>query len=131
MRRPGARDPIGILVGIAAAGTSRERVHHIHLQPLGQQYGLMLRFQTLPGDLLVGMDGVAVTAQRADNQTMIRYELLEPVQFFVIVQQDIRFAVGCTRVISSTEFNGVQPGVLDILQSLFQWLIAEQSSKYA
>jgi len=71
MGRPGAGDPVGILRGVAVAGAAGEIDHHGHAEALGQQDGLAIDFPIDAGDLLVGVERVAMAAQGADGYAVV------------------------------------------------------------
>jgi hypothetical protein len=71
VRRPGSRDPVGVLGVVAVARAAREVNHHRHAQFLRQQNRLAIDFAIAFGDLAHRVQRLAVAAQRADREAVV------------------------------------------------------------
>src|SRR5204863_6997201 len=85
--RPAISNPIGILVGWIAAGATGETNDHLHIQLLSKQHRSAKSFCVAVGDSLVGINRVAMAAQRRDLDVVV-VKLFSPrLQLGVVSEQ--------------------------------------------
>ena len=75
--RPGTGNPVGRAILRAAAGTAAEAHNALYAQPFGQQHRVLKILPKGFGHVRVGMDGVAVRAERRQFQTVFLQYALE------------------------------------------------------
>ena len=121
--RPRAGDPVGPFGVRRIARAAAEIDHHRHAELLRQQDRLPAGFLVVLRALLVGMQRIAVAAQRADAEAVIGQLLLEVVQFARVVEHR-EFAVGVARIVSGAQFHGIDVVALQFLENVFQRTIA-------
>ena len=114
VRRPGAGDPVGPLGFVAIARAAGKIDDHGNAQFLGQADGFAADVLIVLGALLIGVQRIAVAAQRADGEAVIRQLLLEFVQFGLAVQHG-QLAVWIARVIACPEFHRIDIDALEFL----------------
>jgi hypothetical protein len=71
------------------------------------------------GTLLVGVQRIAVAAQGADADAIVRQLLFELVQFGFAVQHG-QLAVWIARIVAGSEFHGVNIDALKLFQNIVE-----------
>ena len=87
------------------AGAAGKIDHHRHAQLLRQPNGLAADVLIVPGAVAIRMQRIAVAAQRADGETVIRQRLLERVERGAVVQHR-QLAVRVAGIIARAQFHG-------------------------
>jgi hypothetical protein len=88
------------------ARAAAEIHHHRDAQLLGQPDGLAADLLIVPSRVLIGMQRVAVAAQRADGEAVVVQLLLELLELALVLEHG-ELAVGAAGVVSGAEFHGV------------------------
>src|SRR5439155_13570702 len=115
------------VVGIAR--TARKVDAHRHAQLLRQQDGLAADLLIVFGNLLVGMQRVAVTAQRTDGEAVVGKLLLEVEQLRYFVQHR-ELAVRVAGIIARAQFDRIDIDALQFLQNVVERHLRQQGGKY-
>ena len=119
IRRPGTGDPVGPLGFVAVAGAAGKIDDHGDAQFLGQTDGFAAGFLIMPGALLVGVQRVAVAAQGADGEAVVRQLPFEFVQFGFAVQHG-QLAVWIARIIARSKLHRIDIDALEFFQNIVE-----------
>ena len=126
--RPGAGDPVGGLVVLAAAGAAGEGYHGVHMHFLGEHDGVFKVLMELPGDFLVGMHGVAMGGQRRDFEVVF----LQGREHFVDLLGMCEEFPGVTvRLAGEADFHGLHAQTGKILAGVLKGSVLQKNRKYA
>ena len=104
--RPGTGDPVGSGRVRGVAGTSGEIDDNGDAELFGQQDRLATDLAVFLGARRVGMQRIAVTAERADRDAVVFQDLLELGQGGVVVEHG-ELAMRVAGIIAGAEFDGV------------------------
>ena len=122
---PGADHPVGVLGLGAVAGAAGEAVNLMDAQLLRHEDGVVHIVVKLLGNLLVGMDGVAVAAQSADFQAGLLDGLYKLVELGLVVEQHAGVAVVLAGIAAAADFHHLGAQGLKIGKSLLQGGLAD------
>src|ERR1035438_8381123 len=127
----GAIDPkTGFVVDLKELKETAEIHHHLDAELLGQPDGLLADVLIVGRPVLIRMQRVAVAAQGADGDSVVRQETLEILEITLVLQHG-ELAVGAAGVISGTEFHGIDLVAFQLLEDTLSGQLRQQRSEYA
>ena len=127
--RPGTGNPVGRAILRAAAGTAAEAHNALYAQPFGQQHRVLKILPKGFGHVRVGMDGVAVRAERRQFQTVFLQYALECGQCAFILQKKGRVAMRLAGIAAAADFHRVHAALGQVLHGAFKGHIAQHRVK--
>ena len=127
--RPGTGNPVGRAILRAAAGTAAEAHNALYAQPFGQQHRVLKVLPKGFGHVRVGMDGVAVRAERRQLQTVFLQYALECGQRAFILQKKGRVAMRLAGIAAAADFHRVHAALGQVLHGAFNGHVAQHMVK--
>ena len=121
---------LGHLALVAVARAAAEIHHHRHAQLFGQADGLAADLLVVPGARRIGVQRVAVAAQRADREAVIGELLLEFAELARVGQHG-QLAVRIAGVVAGTQLHGIDIQALEFLENVFERQLRQQRCEYA
>ena len=127
--RPRARHPVGGFILRAAAGAAAETHDTLDAEPFGQKHRAHEIITEFFRGIRVRMNGIAVSAQRADFQMVLPEHLLKRVQLIVIVQKLCRVAMRFARKAAATDLDRLYAAVREVFHGLGKRLARQHGIK--
>ena len=129
--RPGSGHPVGASVLRPAARAAREHVDDWDAQRRGQAHRLAVGLVVPPGQVAVGMDGVAVDRQATDDEVAAGELVQIVVACLLALQERVHVDVVRARVVAGTNLHCIEARGDEEIQHVCQGEFAEQGIKDA